>query len=602
MSSSNRSEWSQLCTMVYAGFQTICILSSALLVFCSNKPHVSNLSLKKKLGHLWKYKFIYTFVLTTIYDQATDIGVMAYWWELKDIPEIDKVDHIDLHLLFYTNLFFMLFSRFAFMYVVLIHFESDWYDWILALFDLYIIKHVWIAIRDDKNEPTWQTRDCHWWEISIESLPQVVFSSVFIIRRYQIVDNNNWNNWDNIIFASSIMTSLFAAASKYINMDKNDKRFDDSILNSDVHLTKCPIINLGYVGRVIWRVIEVVCRSCLYVLLWAIVGGWFLIFYIILNFFAMVLLFDYCHCLSHTSDEFIKNSSKSQVDVQTQTQPKSNVQLKFPAALPVPDVSPHMSTQTTPQMSPEPAEIGVAPSTVLDNQDHDQHSQQDENINPLQEELETKSRSKSVSISVLGKEDINSEELQSHDHDQASHVEIQDLDVEMKQSFKDGAIKFFRMIQFKLLFFSVGRMFAIMWDLNKTNETAVAKRAVFYQFIENLVGLAIILPFGLVKFECSICADSTTRNLLYSGFASAYMVVFVFCIGATVFMFHSIPKLQKLDQMIKHKKDQEMMSNSIKNMSDDSGTNTKENRTSFELQPENKVCMQFVCFVYIVND
>ena len=102
---------------------------------------------------IWTQRKIYAPLIIHFYDTATDIGVILYWHGLM-IDETKKgIDYqsVDMTVFFWCGISFLLVYRVFTLIFVLIDvlgcvdisaLDSNWYDIILILLDVYIFKAV----------------------------------------------------------------------------------------------------------------------------------------------------------------------------------------------------------------------------------------------------------------------------------------------------------------------------------------------------------------------------------------------------------------------------------------------------------------------------
>ena len=118
-----------------------------------------------------------------------------------------------------------------------------------------------------------------------------------MIRTYQLNNNQfELNNIDKIFVITSIFLSMFSATMKYSTRDLQIKRFDESILNPfiwqqnlDTQKWTCQI-NYGYLARIFWRFLNIVSRFTVFVLIWAICGGFYVFCTIVLSLIVYGIL------------------------------------------------------------------------------------------------------------------------------------------------------------------------------------------------------------------------------------------------------------------------------------------------------------------------
>lgn len=199
-----------------------------------------HISCWQNIRSAWRKRIILGASILQIFDQATDIAVLMVWWVLAieeqkaddngtgDIEDIDMTTLVDISVLslLLSRLFMVNMAALAYMYR-----QADGYDIILAFFDLYVIKQVYVAFRRNQLEPTVAMRMAQLFEAMIESFPQIFLQSVFIIRTWGKIKDEVYNN-DNAdqtwLFAFSIITSALSIVNKFIVWDKMNHAFDDT--------------------------------------------------------------------------------------------------------------------------------------------------------------------------------------------------------------------------------------------------------------------------------------------------------------------------------------------------------------------------------------
>lgn len=289
--------WEEAVPIAYATLQTVAVLSSSVYILCKSSG-----SLSKKLSLIWKTKWIYYSVLATLYDQATDIAVVLYWYDLsiKDKKDNDYVEHMDMVLMFWLGLSILIAARVV-ACVVLFDTGRGIFNSILGLFDLFVVRQVWEAVTNNEIEPTEDMRRAQMGEVIIESIPQIILQSVFLIRTINNENSEN-NELNTIIIVVSLFFSVISCSNKYIAVDGKlgdfPGMFDASIEKLECQCCKSkvkqninyPMVNYGYLARVIWRILNVISRLTLYGLLWSVVGGIFLAIFTTMFVFSYVML------------------------------------------------------------------------------------------------------------------------------------------------------------------------------------------------------------------------------------------------------------------------------------------------------------------------
>ena len=294
--------YSDYVAIVYASLQTCGVLSTSFYVLLKS----SSTGCFERLKEIWSYKWIYISTLSTIYDQATDIGVLIYWHSLIDNNDIK---HVDMTLLFVLSCIFCIISRLFNSGLGILLVKSKLLGLFLGLFDLMIMACVWDKItgvsnildpnqmREDQDELSWilLLQTC---EIFFESLPQILLQSLFLIRTFNnqtIYDDNYKNNqlqFDIFLVWISLFISVISATNKISNDaitrgGKTSQR--NKIENKYNFRRKCPIINIGVLSQKIFFISTIITRLFICSLLWSVVGGLFLSLFVFICFIVFVI-------------------------------------------------------------------------------------------------------------------------------------------------------------------------------------------------------------------------------------------------------------------------------------------------------------------------
>ena len=238
----------QIIAIIYAVVQ-LTLLS--FIIFSNYNKHKT---IGENLFIIWEKSSIYSSVFFQILDQASDISVLILWLPLA-IAERKRekdVEFIDMTLLVSLNILSLVFSRIFHAFVILIHPNTEpglemtnidnttttssstttsdengkgctkCIDAFLALFDLYILKQVYIAHKLSLNHRPQKLILSPLIEAMFESIPQTILQSVFIIRT--IYTQNDEINGDethnnNAIIVSSIFWSVLSTTMKYVQID-----------------------------------------------------------------------------------------------------------------------------------------------------------------------------------------------------------------------------------------------------------------------------------------------------------------------------------------------------------------------------------------------
>ena len=287
-------DYGEYVAIVYASLQSCGLLSTSLYVLLKS----SSSGCMERLKEIWSYKWIYTSSLSTIYDQATDIGVTIYWYSLIDNNDIE---HVDMMLLFVLSCIFLCISRLFNMWGACDMIKSSLLGLFLGMFDLLIVTFVWGKITKNKNvfEEMKQDTDelsCVYFlqmaEVLLETLPQILLQSLFLIRTFDndvIYDTSN--QFNIYLVWISLFISVISATNKisHVAMTGGDVSERDKFENKYYIRTKCPIINIGILSKKIYFISTIITRLFLYALLWSVCGGMFVTLFFVICWIVFVV-------------------------------------------------------------------------------------------------------------------------------------------------------------------------------------------------------------------------------------------------------------------------------------------------------------------------
>ena len=327
-------------TLIFLGVLAAC----SILYFLKLKHHktiyVKENSMKSNIIEyfkiLYKFRSAYGAILTSLFDQISDISVINQLYLLSNDEKNNKIECFDMNVtyLFYASIFFFVFYRIISSIAIFIYSRHSLYLTILQLFDLTFIKTLEINYKFQKIIPCSPQRYILNLEAMFEAYPQFILQVYFLVSIY-LKDNATENInivESNPVLITSIFFSLLSITSKKLSQDchlvqpewqklnfhfksfvhslkynckKWCVRSRDSIQRrytkdamrrqfekerEDLHLPE-KWINTRYINRVLWRIVNVSSRMCLWFLIWRIIGGSWL-----LGFLSFEFLFYACVC------------------------------------------------------------------------------------------------------------------------------------------------------------------------------------------------------------------------------------------------------------------------------------------------------------------
>eukprot|EP01083_Nonionella_stella_P102687 292297_1 len=331
----------------YGVCHCVLLILLAIRIYVESRKAGQPLSLRHFAINLWKERGIYTPLLIHIYDTATDLGVLYEWYQLAEYEKTGcNLKSLDMHQFFWTALGFMIAYRsllgLAGSGVFLYGFMENMDDiccecklldklfnaWencadkcciffipmYFALFMLYLVIFlvivstgfvfgalelmiflgIYVDFKEKKNSGNAKKgagngqKVCQCTEGVLESLPEVIMQSVFIMRALnddtlqEVAGHLDW-----LIFIS-IIASLLSITSKYVWIDeiavresaktifpkKEDFNKAEPLLG-EWRCLGSHYISYGYIIRMVWRLSAVTARFVIFALIWVTLGGAF---------------------------------------------------------------------------------------------------------------------------------------------------------------------------------------------------------------------------------------------------------------------------------------------------------------------------------------
>eukprot|EP01083_Nonionella_stella_P131736 400439_1 len=311
-------EYSSILSIIYFSVNIIFLGGLGLIVYKQGGHEVKS---KTYLQDIWSQRKIYAPLLIHFYDTATDIGVIYNWYQLMQIEQdpTKDVDYksVDMEVFFWTGITFLIVYRFClFCWCVLAWLFGDdddgrWYHPLLVLCDLYIFATVYesftnakkIVIKNAKTrlhnlevlrqlqaktkgvsktkvkldslvdvEPVSKQYSVQFGEAILESMPQIVLQSVFMVRSANARGLNEESNV--LLLMLSVIASLLSISNKYVYTDKESVIGTARSLKPRQRYPDC--VEHWFIIRVLWRMFHILSRFCVFVLVWIILGGAFL--------------------------------------------------------------------------------------------------------------------------------------------------------------------------------------------------------------------------------------------------------------------------------------------------------------------------------------
>ena len=277
---------SQIIGYAYVGLYVVLLMLIIVLHYDPKQKFSKNVS------KIWKKRRIYGVLLVQVFDQASDISVAILWGFIAFSADNDKdfnisTDYIDMKLMFGLSLFSILLARIVNSIVAWRSLKNGTFlDAILAFFEFYTIKQLWIIHSNSLTTPTIELQTVQLYEAIFESFLQIIFQSLFIIRTFD--SSSEFADYFLIIF--SIFWSMMSAANKYSVIDTSLSFDSNETGNFSFKSSNCKT-NIYYIIRNLWRISNIMQRLCMLTLLWAVCGVSFLFLFIFVTFLCYYFVY-----------------------------------------------------------------------------------------------------------------------------------------------------------------------------------------------------------------------------------------------------------------------------------------------------------------------
>eukprot|EP01084_Bolivina_argentea_P189660 326125_1 len=233
---------------------------------------------------------VYLSLIPHIFDQATDYGVVYTYYSIWQEHEDSEMGDANPKYFFYASLFVIIFHR-AISSVAIYRLTQSWKDVILQSFDILMVKAIWLNYKLDKKEPVNPQRYLQILEAALESAPQILISSGYILKSST---DKNAQPISSLIIISALFSlwSLVSrvAADDRIMFNKYSETWETHRWKDiEFRYDECPCINIRYLFRVlIWRFFEITNRIFVCLLIWINLGGLAL---------SIIICFEFIYCL-----------------------------------------------------------------------------------------------------------------------------------------------------------------------------------------------------------------------------------------------------------------------------------------------------------------
>eukprot|EP01083_Nonionella_stella_P054409 143604_1 len=217
--------------------------------------------IKKWAKLIWIKKSVYISIIPHLFDQATDIGVIWHYYAWTLVPGAQESKNVNFQALFISSLAVIVMHKIISCSVIYALSES-FLNVTLQMFDLMMVKAVYLNYKLGTNEPGNSQRLLQLLEATFESGPQLFISMMYIIKTHE---------QDPLILISAI-SSLWTLTARVKTDDKGNVK-EEWQEHEFTWFKSCPLVNWRFMFRVIGRFFEITNRILILSLIWTAVGG-----------------------------------------------------------------------------------------------------------------------------------------------------------------------------------------------------------------------------------------------------------------------------------------------------------------------------------------
>eukprot|EP01084_Bolivina_argentea_P172221 298338_1 len=318
-------------SIVYGFSHLLLLLILAIHIYLNSRKESQKLSIKHFILDLWKERGIYTPLLIHIYDTATDVGVLYEWYKLAQIEKKGtNLKSLDMNQFFWCGMGFMFAYRgllalggfgaaaynvydqnvlkdagyefgnkdkYGWLPRLMLSFLAGLVGAVIGALELMVFVGIFIDFHkkrkgsQQKGAGKYQ-KACQSTEGVLESLPEVIMQSVFVMRAINDKTLDKAAGAIFILVIFSIFASLLSITSKYVWVDEymvyqyaasitlSDDDIEDLEEDEKHFIRKCKCypkyyVSWGYIIRVMWRLAAVISRFVIFALIWVALGGAF---------------------------------------------------------------------------------------------------------------------------------------------------------------------------------------------------------------------------------------------------------------------------------------------------------------------------------------
>eukprot|EP01083_Nonionella_stella_P121207 364105_1 len=159
---------------------------------------------------VWSKKKIYWAMIPHIFDQATDFGVIVEYFHLY--KQNDRIGSTNPFWFFWLSIIIIVVHRIV-SSITVYAMSRNRNDFLLQIFDVLIMKAIWVSYKLKTTEPSNMQRYLGLLEATFESAPQIMLTMVFMLKSAET------NTKISAVFILSTLFSLWSLSSRVISDD-----------------------------------------------------------------------------------------------------------------------------------------------------------------------------------------------------------------------------------------------------------------------------------------------------------------------------------------------------------------------------------------------
>ena len=230
------------------------------------------------------------------FDQATDIGVIISFYELRNKTE-EECGGANMRT--YLILSILSLCVYRFISAILIAskvkpikgIKAAIFRFMSQIFDLELYRAIWVNHSIDNVSPCNPQRYITLLEASFESAPQALIQLSFLIKT-QTFDSGQQMTWNRFVIIISTFLSIYHITTKVIRDDKILFQSHAQTLNANCrnckNCTDC--VSWTYLQRYLFRILDISSRILLLTFLWIGINGFAITIVICVELISLIII------------------------------------------------------------------------------------------------------------------------------------------------------------------------------------------------------------------------------------------------------------------------------------------------------------------------